>query len=89
MTEPIAYMLTDTRTGDLVFCPACAFRATALGMILAGVGKPEDMDDAIARTALAQVERGLNIDVPMPVVSTEHTRCMSCGVALVEEVDVA
>ena len=86
MIQPIAYMLSDTRVGDLVFCPACAFRATALGMILAGVGKPSDMDDAIARTALAQVERGLNIDTPVP---TEHTRCMSCGVALVEEVDVA
>ena len=89
MLEPIAYLLSDTRVGDLVFCPGCAFRATALGMILAGVGKPEDMDDAIARTALAQVERGLNIDTPVPLVTTEHTRCMNCETALVEEAEVA
>ena len=78
-------MLTDTRVGDLVFCPACALRATSLGMILAGLGKPESMDDAIAITALAQVERGLNIDTPVPLVTTEHPRCMCCDAALIEE----
>jgi hypothetical protein len=85
MTQPIAYMLADTRVGDLVFCPDCAFRATALGMILSGLPRPSSMDEAIAATALAQVERGLNIDTPVPVVSTEHTRCMNCHAALVEE----
>ena len=85
MLNPIAYMLSDTRVGDLVFCPGCAFRATALGMVLSGLPKPETMDDAIAATALAQVERGLNIDVPIALTTTEHSRCMNCNAVLVEE----
>ena len=85
MTEPIAYVLSDTRVGDLVFCPQCAFRATSLGMLMSGLPRPESMDDAIAATALAQVERGLNIDVPVALTTPEHTHCMNCHAVLVEE----
>lgn len=80
MTEPIAYVLKDVRPGvSLTFCPLCAFRCTAMGLITAGLGIPSDMDDAIARMALAQIERGLTIDTPEAVRETDVTECESCS----------
>lgn len=61
---------------DLTFCNACAFPATAVGLVLSGVGLPKDMDEAIAMTYLAQVERGMPLSAPVAV--TEPGVCMNC-----------
>ena len=63
----------------LTFCEPCALLNTGVGMILAGVGRPEDMDDAIAKIALTQVLRGLDIDTPVAVANDATGTCENCG----------
>ena len=62
---------------DMTFCEPCAFRPTAMGMILAGQGVPENMEDAIAQMMLSQISAGLPVDVPVAV--TAHGVCENCG----------
>ena len=51
----------------MTFCESCAYRPTALGLIITGLGVPENMDDAIARMMLAQVSGGVEVEVPVAV----------------------
>lgn len=70
---PVAYELHG-----MTFCPSCALKATALGMLMARLPLPQDMDEAIASIALAQIERGLPIDTPVAAYSTDEPECDSC-----------
>ena len=64
---------------DLTFCEPCALLNTGVGLILSGLGRPEDMDDAIARMALGQVTRGMDIDTPVAVAQQATGKCDNCG----------
>lgn len=76
-----AYTLHGARPdgSDLTFCNDCAFPATAVGLLLSGVGIPKDMDEAIAMTYLAQVERGMPLSAPVAIYASGV--CMNCDKA--------
>lgn len=61
----------------MTFCAKCAYMPTALGLVIAGVGVPRNMDDAIAMMMLAQISKGQDVETPV-AVSAEGT-CESCG----------
>lgn len=62
---------------DMTFCAKCAFVPTAMGLVIAGVGVPKDMDDAIAMMMLHQVSAGVEVETPV-AVSASGT-CDNCG----------
>lgn len=73
MIQPVAYEFFG-----MTFCPGCALRATKLGMMAAGLPAPADMDEAIAATALTQIERGLPIVVPLATTKPTTECCEAC-----------
>lgn len=64
---------------NMTFCEPCALVNTGVGLILSGLGAPEDMDDAIARMALGQVSRGMDISTPVAVANEATGKCDNCG----------
>lgn len=64
---------------DLTFCEPCALLNTGVGMILAGLGAPKNMDDAIAAIVLTQALNGLDIDAPVSVANDAAGVCDNCG----------
>lgn len=62
---------------DMTFCAKCAYVPTALGLVMAGVGVPKDMDDAIAMMLLHQISAG--VDVETPVAVSAEGICDNCG----------
>lgn len=60
----------------MTFCAKCAYTPTAIGLVIAGVGVPRSMDDAIAMMLLHQISAGFETETPV-AVSAEGT-CDSC-----------
>ena len=77
MAQPIGYEFAG-----MTFCPLCAYKNSVIPLVISGLGYPEDMDDVIARMTLAQIENGMPIDTPVPVVTSEQTDCDNCGKVL-------